>query len=164
MKRLLPVALVAVAAVVAIMATGCGSSKSATAASSSASSSSSSGSGPAIKTRTTSLGTFLVDGQGRTLYMFEADKKNMSNCPSSCLSIWPGMTEKGMPTVSGGVDAAKLGTAKAADGSTLVTYNGWPLYNYVGDQKPGDTNGQGLNQFGAKWYVVSPKGSKIYND
>jgi predicted lipoprotein with Yx(FWY)xxD motif len=159
MKRLLPVGLVAVAAVVAVAVAGCGSSntKAATAAPPSSA-------GPVIKTRTTSIGKFLVDGQGRTLYMFEADKRNMSNCPSGCLAIWPGLAEKGKPSVSGGVNAAKLGTAKAADGTTLVTYNGWPLYHYAADQKPGDTMGQGLNQFGAKWYVVSPSGRKIDDD
>lgn len=164
MKRLLPAALVAVAAVVAIMVTGCGSSTSSPKSATAAASSSSSGSGPVIKTRTTSLGTFLVDGQGRSLYLFEADKRNTSNCPSGCLSIWPAFSEKGKPSVSGGVSAAKLGSAKAADGSTLVTYNGHPLYYYAGDQNPGDTAGEGMNQFGAKWYVVKPSGSNIDKD
>ena len=162
MKRLLPAALVAVAAVVAIMVTGCGSTSSTKPAT--ATPSSTSGSGPVIKTRTTSLGTFLVDGQGRSLYLFEADKPNVSNCPSGCLSIWPGFSAKVKPSAGGGVSAAKLGTAKAADGTTLVTYNGHPLYYYVADQKPGDTTGQGLDQFGAKWYVVKPSGSKIDKD
>jgi predicted lipoprotein with Yx(FWY)xxD motif len=164
MKRLIPVALVSMAAIAAIVVTGCGSSgtKAATASASPASSSSSSTT--VIKTRTSSHGKYLVDGQGRALYMFEADKHNMSNCPSNCLAIWPGFSAKGMPSVSGGVNAAKLGTAKAADGTTLVTYNGWPLYYYAGDQKPGDTAGQGLNDFGAKWYVVNPSGNKIDDD
>ncbi len=163
MKRLIPVALVAVAAVVAIVVTGCGSSapKAATAASPAAAPS---GGGATINTRTAPIGKFLVDGKGRTLYLFEADKPNMSNCPSACLSIWPGFTAKGKASVGAGVDAAKVGTTKAADGTTLVTYNGHPLYYYAGDQKPGDTTGQDLDQFGAKWYVVSPSGSKVGDD
>ena len=166
MKRLIPVALVAVAAVLAIVVAGCGGSNgsSATASSSSGGMASSSG-GPTLKTHTTSLGTFLVDGNGKTLYLFEKDKPNKSNCSGGCLSIWPPFTTSGKkPTVSGGVSAAKVGTTKGSDGSTIVTYNGHPLYNYAGDQKAGDTMGEGLNQFGAKWYVLKPSGDKIDND
>jgi predicted lipoprotein with Yx(FWY)xxD motif len=156
MKRLIPVVLVAVAAVLAIVVIGGGGNDttSATAASG----------GTTIKTRMSSIGTFLVDGQGRTLYLFEADKPNVSNCSGACLGLWPPLAAKGKPTVSGGVSAAKLGIAKAPDGTMLVTYNRHPLYYYAGDQKPGDTTGQALNQFGAKWYVVTPAGSKIDND
>jgi len=170
MKRLPPVALVAAVALVAIVVAGCGSSnnKSATAASStnagSSTTASSSSGGTTIKTGHSSVGTFLVDGQGRTLYLFEADKPNVSKCAGGCLTIWPPFTAKGKPTVSGGVSAGKVGTAKAPDGTTLVTYNGHPLYFYSGDQGPGDMNGQGLNQFGAKWYVVKPSGSKLDSD
>jgi predicted lipoprotein with Yx(FWY)xxD motif len=63
--------------------------------------------------------------------------------------------------VSGGAVAGKLGVTKLAGGKSIVTYNGHPLYYYVGDKKPGDTTGQGLNQFGAGWYVVNPAGDKI---
>jgi predicted lipoprotein with Yx(FWY)xxD motif len=164
MKRLIPVALVSMAAIAAIVVTGCGSSSTKAATAASPSASSSSASGTVIKTRTSSIGKFLVDGQGRTLYMFEADKPDMSNCSGGCSSIWPALTAKGKPSVSGGVNAAKLGTAKSSNGAMQVTYNGWPLYYYAGDQKPGDTAGQGLDDFGAKWYVVSPKGSKIDDD
>ena len=60
--------------------------------------------------------------------------------------------------------ASMLGTTSRSDGKPEVTYNGHPLYTYAGDQKPGDTNGEGLNQFGAKWYALSPAGKKIDND
>jgi predicted lipoprotein with Yx(FWY)xxD motif len=63
--------------------------------------------------------------------------------------------------VTGGAVAGKLGVTKPAGGKSIVTYNGHPLYYYVGDKKPGDTTGQGLNQFGAGWYVVNPAGDKI---
>jgi predicted lipoprotein with Yx(FWY)xxD motif len=59
------------------------------------------------------------------------------------------------------VAASQLSTTKRTDGSTEVTYNGHPLYYYAGDSKPGDTTGQALDQFGAKWHLVGRDGSKI---
>ena len=61
------------------------------------------------------------------------------------------------------VTAAKLASTKRSDGKTAITYAGHPLYTYAGDQKPGDVAGQGLDQFGAEWYVVAPDGNKIDN-
>ena len=55
-------------------------------------------------------------------------------------------------------------SALGRGGTRQVTYGHHPLYYYVGDRKAGDTHGQGLNQFGAKWYVLSPTGSKIDDD
>ena len=81
----------------------------------------------------------------------------MSNCSGACQSAWPPLTSGGKPTAGSGVNAAMIGTI--AQGQ--VTYNGHPLYTYAGDQKPGDTNGQNLDQFGAEWYVLSPAGDKI---
>jgi predicted lipoprotein with Yx(FWY)xxD motif len=115
----------------------------------------------AIDVRATALGRTLVDAKGRTLYLFEADKPNVSNCSSACLSIWPPLTSGAKPQGGGGVLAAKIGTISNTAGKQQVTYSGHPLYYYVGDQKPGDTKGQGLNQFGAEWYVLAPTGNKI---
>jgi predicted lipoprotein with Yx(FWY)xxD motif len=116
--------------------------------------------GAAIDLRQTKLGKVLADAKGRTLYLFEADKPNMSNCSGACLSIWPALSSHGKPQAHGGVLAAKVGTI-ASTGQ--VTYNGHPLYYYGGDQRAGDTNGQGLNQFGAEWYVLGANGNKIDN-
>jgi len=110
------------------------------------------------------VGNALVDGQGRTLYLFEADKSAMSTCNGACASIWPPATTSGKPKAGAGVDAAKLGTTKRSNGTLEVTYNGHPLYRYVPDTKPGQDAGQGLNQFGAKWYVLAATGSKIDSD
>jgi predicted lipoprotein with Yx(FWY)xxD motif len=115
----------------------------------------------AIDVRATALGRTLVDAKGRTLYLFEADKPNVSNCSGACLSIWPPLTSGTKPQAKAGILAAKIGTIANAGGKHQVTYNGHPLYYYVGDQKPGDTKGQGLNQFGAGWYVLAPTGNKI---
>jgi predicted lipoprotein with Yx(FWY)xxD motif len=104
----------------------------------------------------------LVDGRGRTLYLFEADKPDMSNCSSACVSVWPPLVATGQaPAARGGALPSKLGTTKTGTGRSIVTYDGHPLYYYAGDQKPGDTKGQDLDQFGAGWYVVTPAGNKI---
>jgi predicted lipoprotein with Yx(FWY)xxD motif len=118
-----------------------------------------------VSTRDTGLGTVLVDGRGRTLYLFEKDTPTRSSCNGACASIWPPLTTTGAKSVAGGgLAAAKLGSVKRADGKTEVTYAGHPLYTYAGDAKPGDTRGQGLDQFGAEWYVLAPSGHKIDND
>jgi len=110
------------------------------------------------------LGSYLVDSKGRTLYLFEADKSTNSTCYGSCASIWPPLTASGHVTAGSSVMASALGTTRRNDGTTEVTYHGHPLYYYAGDVKTGDTTGQGLLQFGAKWYVLDPNGIKIDTD
>jgi predicted lipoprotein with Yx(FWY)xxD motif len=128
------------------------------------------GAAPAPKTaigtvgvRHTKLGRILVNAQGRTLYLFEKDKGGTSACYSACASIWPPLTTGAKANAETGVTAAKLGATKRGDGKTAITYAGHPLYTYAGDQKPGDVRGQGLDQFGAEWYVLAPSGHKIDN-
>jgi predicted lipoprotein with Yx(FWY)xxD motif len=103
----------------------------------------------------------LVDGRGRTLYLFEADKGTASRCDGACASVWPPLTTAGSPVAGAGVSASKLGTAKRGDGTTEVTYHGHPLYTYAGDSPPGQTTGQGSDDFGAEWYAVSAAGTPI---
>ena len=107
------------------------------------------------------LGPILVDGSGRTLYLFEADKGAMSTCYSSCASYWPPVLTNGSPQAGAGANASLLGTTKRTDGTVEVTYAGHPLYQVVTDHNPGDATGQAVNNFGALWYVVGPDGSKI---
>jgi predicted lipoprotein with Yx(FWY)xxD motif len=157
MSRVVPFAALAAVAVVAaavVLLVSGGSSNTSHAAHRSTAST-------AVGIRPTPLGRILVDGNGRSLYLFEADKPNQSNCSGACLSAWPPLTAAKAPAGAAGVQAAKLGTIAAAGGKRQVTYNGHPLYLYAGDQKAGDTTGQGLDQFGAEWYVLSPSGSKI---
>ncbi|HEX4759592.1 MAG TPA: hypothetical protein VH256_02275 [Thermoleophilaceae bacterium] len=121
---------------------------------------------PAAKTATLSvangsLGKILVDSQGRTLYMFQRDSGSKSMCSGACASNWPPLQANGKPTVAGGAMASLAGTTKRSDGMTQVTYNGHPVYRYSGDQKPGDTNGQGVNAFGGLWYALSPSGKQM---
>jgi predicted lipoprotein with Yx(FWY)xxD motif len=117
-----------------------------------------------VKTRHGKLGTFLVDGKGRTLYLFEKDKTKKSRCSGSCAVAWPPLTTTGKPQAAGSAKASLLGTSKRSDGTTQVTYNGHPLYRFVQDKKAGDTKGEGVDAFGAEWYVLSPSGKKIEHD
>jgi predicted lipoprotein with Yx(FWY)xxD motif len=116
-----------------------------------------------VGVNSTQLGQFLVDANGRTLYLFEADTGKSSTCYDACAQAWPPALTSGQPQAGNGVTASELSTVTRRDNSSQIAYNGHPLYYYVGDAKRGDTTGQGLNQFGAPWYVVSPSGSKIDN-
>jgi predicted lipoprotein with Yx(FWY)xxD motif len=110
-------------------------------------------------------GTALVDGAGRALYLFEADTGTMSTCTGACAQVWPPLLASGgMPGTSGAAQAGLMGTTARGDGTRQVTYNGHPLYYFAGDTAPGDVKGQGIDNFGGSWYVVSPVGSKIDND
>ncbi|MCX4444872.1 hypothetical protein ACFWNC_08775 [Streptomyces sp. NPDC058369] len=107
------------------------------------------------------LGAILVDEKGRTLYLFLADKKNKSNCTGDCAKAWPPLLSKGNAKAGKGVNQKLLDITKRSGGDQQVTYNGHPLYYYAGDKKPGQTNGQALDQFGAEWYVLDAKGKQV---
>ena len=108
------------------------------------------------------LGRILVDSKGRTLYDFPPDAHGTSTCYGACAALWPPLTTIGKPHAGRGVAASLLGTTKRTDGKLEVTYGGHPLYYYVADSKRGETTGQGLNQFGAPWWVISPAGKEIH--
>jgi predicted lipoprotein with Yx(FWY)xxD motif len=109
-------------------------------------------------------GKFLADSQGRTMYLFEADKGGTSTCTGACAAAWPPVTASGMPTAGSGVNEALLGTVKRSDGTEQLTYNHHPLYYFAADTGAGTAKGQGSKAFGAGWYVVNAMGSKIDND
>ena len=166
MRRLLAVILpLAAVALVAVVVAGCGGSSSGTAGGGSAYGNAKAAPNTAtgtVGTRETKLGRVLVDASGRTLYLFEKDQGATSSCNGACASIWPPLTA-GKAKAGTGVTAADLGTTKRSDGKSEITYAGHPLYTYAGDQKPGEVAGQGLDQFGAEWYVLAPDGHKIDN-
>jgi predicted lipoprotein with Yx(FWY)xxD motif len=114
-----------------------------------------------VSTSNTKLGQILVDGSGRTLYLFKKDTANQSACSGACISAWPVDQSAGTPKASSGVQSSMIGTIKRGDGTTQVTYNQHPLYYYSGDTAPGQQSGQNLNAFGAKWYVVAPGGNAV---
>jgi len=169
-------ALLALAALaLGIAAAGCGGSSSSSATPAATGTNASSGSSGAygygggggsstsssavtVKTASSPLGTILVDQDGKTLYLFEADSMNKSNCSGGCLTLWPPVMANGKATAGSGVSAGMIGTAS---GSSQVTYAGHPLYWFSGDTAAGDTNGEGLTDFGGAWYAVSPAGKAV---
>ena len=114
-----------------------------------------------VELRSTALGQILVDGRGRSLYLFEADKAGMSSCYGDCASVWPPLLTSGAPVAGSGLNQSLLGTTTRKDGSVEVAYNGHPLYYFVSDKQAGDTTGQAITSFGADWYVLSAAGSKV---
>lgn len=118
--------------------------------------------GTKVALRTTPLGRVLVDSKGITLYDFVADKHMASACYGACAALWPPLLTHGKPVAGPGVRASLLGTTKRRDGKLEVTYNGHPLYYYVVDRNPGQTTGQGLDQFGAPWWVLSGAGREVH--
>jgi predicted lipoprotein with Yx(FWY)xxD motif len=117
--------------------------------------------GETIVLTTSKLGKILRDEDGKTLYLFEADKSTQSTCDGACAKDWPPVTTSGDPVAEHGATASMLGTTMRSDGKTQVTYGGHPLYYYVGDDKPGQMNGQDSHAFGAGWYVVGATGKKV---
>jgi predicted lipoprotein with Yx(FWY)xxD motif len=146
MRRMLAFAAAAVVAVVAVLVVSdAGSAASRT----------------TVKTRSTSLGTVLVGARSRTVYFFDRDKTTRSTCTSACAQAWPPVLTSGAPRAAGSARSRLLGTTRRRDGKRQVTYRGHPLYYYIGDAKAGDVNGEGLNAFGARWWVVAPSGRRI---
>jgi predicted lipoprotein with Yx(FWY)xxD motif len=104
------------------------------------------------------LGDMLVDDQGMTLYLFTEDVDGQSVCEDDCAAAWPPLIADEPPVAGAGVDGALLDTLERSDGSTQVSYAGWPLYTWAQDQQPGDVTGQGVQDV---WFVVSPEGEPI---
>jgi predicted lipoprotein with Yx(FWY)xxD motif len=113
-----------------------------------------------ISLRTTAAGKVLVAANGRTLYLFTADKGKKSTCYGQCAGYWPPLFA-GKPGVGAGLKASMLGTPKRRDGKLQVTYAGHPLYFFAQDKKAGQVNGQGFVHFGGAWWVVSAAGVSI---
>lgn len=104
------------------------------------------------------LGMVLVDSNGMTLYDFHKDKGTTSSCYGACAQSWPPLTTAGKPQAGNGASASKLGTTERKDGTMQVTYAGHPLYTFVGDQGPGEANGNDVKAFGASWYALKGSG------
>ena len=117
--------------------------------------------GTVVSTANSNLGRILVNSRGHTLYLFGKDRNGKSACSGQCATFWPPLIANGKPRVAGGAKASLIGTMKRADGRRQVTYNHHPLYTFAKDKQKGQTNGEGLNAFGANWYAVSPAGAKV---
>jgi predicted lipoprotein with Yx(FWY)xxD motif len=114
-----------------------------------------------VKVSQTKLGRIIVNAQGRTLYMFAADKHGKSACYGTCATFWPPLLTSTTHIAATGLKASLLGTTKRTGGKLQITYNGHPLYLFLKDTKPGQTTGQGLNASGGLWWVLSPAGAAI---
>ena len=155
------------AAAVALGLAACGSTNNqadqappaaASTTSSAAAGGSSSAASTTLALATTSLGEVVVDGQGRTLYMYTKDTpgSGKSACTGGCLTAWPPLFATGAPAATGVTGA--LGTIDTPDGKKQVTLGGWPLYYYAKDAKAGDTTGQNVGQV---WFVLDKTGTPV---
>ena len=118
--------------------------------------------GAALMLERTSLGIILTDGQGFTVYAFEADRGTTSRCTGACAAAWPPViTSAARVMVADGADESLVGEITRAGGARQVTYDGHPLYRYAGDAIPGAITGQGSDAFGARWDVLTAAGTKV---
>ena len=114
-----------------------------------------------VSLRGTTLGLILVNSKGHTLYLFAKDKNGRSACSGTCARFWPPLLSQGKPTGGTGVKSSLLGTTKRSNGSLQVTYDKHPLYAYVLDKRAGQTKGEEISAFGARWYAVSATGRAV---
>ena len=143
--------VVASAVIAALLVAACGSAASPAAA------------GTTIEVASNSkLGQILVDGAGKTVYLFVADTGSSSTCYTACAQLWPPVLTSGPGRAGTGATASHLGTTTRTDGKTQVTYGGHPLYYFVSDKQAGDATGQGVDSFGGLWWVVSPSGTAVH--
>ena len=152
----------------ALLVAGCASKKSSSGtptAASTAAAAAAGGSGAAapagpatVSAQKGTLGNYLTDGSGNSLYLYTPDTSSTPTCYGECVAFWPALLTTGAPKAGTGADASKLGTSPRTDGTTQVTYNGHPLYLYMGDKTAGDISGQGKAGI---WYLVAPAGTQI---
>ena len=103
------------------------------------------------------VGSFLVDSRGMVLYINSKDSPGISTCSGSCTEIWPPLIVTDAPVAGKGV-AGLLGVLSRPDGRQQVTYDGWPLYYFSGDQKPGYASGDG---YGGVWFAAFLASSEL---
>jgi predicted lipoprotein with Yx(FWY)xxD motif len=125
--------------------------------SSAASAPASSGGGSTVNMTTINGTAVVTNSAGKTLYWFAPDTSTTSNCTGSCATYWPPVTG---PVTAGSGVTGTLGTISRADGTMQATYDGHPLYTYVGDTAAGQAKGNGLNLSGGLWYEMTVSGAK----
>jgi predicted lipoprotein with Yx(FWY)xxD motif len=147
-------ALLAVAAAAAVLA-ACSSSATSSSSGGGSSSSPAAATAGSLKTATIGGATVLTSANGFTLYSFAPDTATTSNCNGTCAQNWPPVTG---PTTASGVTGT-FGTIKRSDGSVQATFDGHPLYTFVGDTAPGQNKGNGLNVAGGLWHEITTSGT-----
>jgi predicted lipoprotein with Yx(FWY)xxD motif len=116
-----------------------------------------------LTVRSTRYGRILFDGRGRALYAFTRDRRGgRSRCYGACAKAWPVYFAKGRALAGKGVRQSLIGTTRRRDGRRQITYNGRPLYYYVGDKSPGQILCQNVNEFGGTWLVVQANGQLVH--
>lgn len=106
-------------------------------------------------------GQYLVDDNGRTLYLFTPDSAGQSNCYDKCAEMWPPVLAENPAIADTALNSSMLGTIKRDDGAMQATYNGWPLYYFVKDEGASEIKGQDIHSFGGEWYIISPQGTLV---
>ena len=150
-------ALLAVAAAAAVLAacSSSGTSSSSGGSTSAGTSSPAAATAGSLKTATIGGATVLTSSKGFTLYSFAPDTPAKSNCNGTCAQNWPPV--KGPATASG--VKGTFATIKRSDGSVQATFDGHPLYTFVGDTAPGQNKGNGLNANGGLWHEITTSGT-----
>ncbi len=115
----------------------------------------------ALDTQTGPLGSYLTDSAGKSIYMFASDTATSSTCSGTCLQFWPPVLTKADSVAATGDVSGMISTLGLSNGTKQVVYAGHPLYYYAQDSKPGEVNGQGRDDFGAKWWLLTPAGEPI---
>jgi predicted lipoprotein with Yx(FWY)xxD motif len=115
-----------------------------------------------LTVRSSKYGSILFDGRGRALYAFTRDRRGgPSRCYGACARAWP-VYFSGRRLLAGkGVKRSLIGTTKRRDGRRQITYNGRPLYYYVGDKSAGQVSCQNVAEFGGTWLVMRPSGALV---
>jgi predicted lipoprotein with Yx(FWY)xxD motif len=149
-------ALVALSATALLTLGACGNSSSSSTAQSAGGTSGGGTAAHVLSVGNTSLGKVLTDSRGMTLYTLSADGKNHSTCATDCLQFWPAVAPSKAGTLS-----VTTGRTATPDGTPIATVAGHPVYTFSQDSKPGDVNGEGINEFGGVWHAISPSGSPV---
>jgi predicted lipoprotein with Yx(FWY)xxD motif len=144
MKRLVALAAIALATVLAPAAMSAASADRST-----------------LTAHSSRFGRILFDGKGFVLYAFTKDPRGRSACYGACAAAWPPYLVRRAPRAGAGVKGRLLGTTRRTDGKLQVTYAGRPLYYYVGDRSPNEIRCQNVDEFGGLWLVARPNGTLV---
>ena len=127
-----------------------------------AGSSASAGARATLTVRSSNYGAILFDGKGRALYAFTRDRRGgASRCYGACARAWPVYFASSRLVAGQGVKRSLIGTVRRRDGRRQITYNGRPLYYYVGDKSAGQVTCQNVAEFGGTWLVMRPSGALV---
>jgi predicted lipoprotein with Yx(FWY)xxD motif len=115
----------------------------------------------ALSVASSRYGKIIVDGSGRTLYLFDIERDHMPLCKAACAVAWPPLLAAGAAASAPELDQALIATVVRNDGALQLAYNGHPLYYYAGDHAAGEIKCQAVIEFGGGWYVMDSQGNKI---